>query len=50
MFLPDFFEKIFSHSEHFVENKKEGNHLLQGLVNMLDGLEQTCLNPIFFLV
>ena len=38
----------FCHSEHFVENAKDVNHLVQGLVNIIDGVEQTSLNPIFF--
>ena len=38
---------ISCHSEHFVENEKDGNHLVQGLMNML---EYISLNSIFFLV
>ena len=47
-FSPDLLEKIFCHSEHFVEKEKSENHLLQGLVTMVDGVEQTSQNPIFF--
>ena len=48
MFSPDL-EKIFCHSQHFVENKKDGNHLVPVLVNVVDGVEQTSLNSIFFI-
>ena len=44
-------EKIFCNLEHFVEKEKEGNHSLQGLVNIVsgvNGIEKTTLNPIFF--
>ena len=41
-------EEIFCYSEHFVENEKDGDHSVQGQVNMLDGVEQTSLNPVFF--
>ena len=47
MFSPDL-EKICNHSEHFVDKEKDANHLVQGLVNMVDGVEQTTLNPIIF--
>ena len=39
----------FCHSEHFVDNKKDRSHLVQDLVNMVDWVEQTSLNPMFFL-
>ena len=39
---------MFCYSEHFVENEKDINHLVKGLVNMMDGVEKTRLNPIFF--
>ena len=42
-------EIIVCHSEHFVNKEKDGNHLLQDLVNTVDGVEQTSLNPFFFL-
>ena len=29
-------EKIFCHSEHFVEKDKVGSHLVQGFVNIVD--------------
>ena len=38
-FSPDLLGKIFCHSEHFVKNEKDGNHLVQGLMNMVDGVE-----------
>ena len=41
-------DKIFRHSKHFVENEKDGNHLVQGLRNMMDEVEQTNQNPVFF--
>ena len=47
MFLPDLHENFFSHSEHFVENEKDENHLVQSLVNMASGVEQNSLNIIF---
>ena len=34
--------------EHFVEKEKDGKHLVQGLMNMVDGAEETSLNQIFF--
>ena len=39
---------IFCHSDYFVENEKDGNNLVQGLVNMVYGVEQTSLYSIFF--
>ena len=36
MFSPDLFEKIFYHLEHFVENKKDGNHFIYGLVDRVE--------------
>ena len=48
-FSPDLLENIFWNVEHIVENEKDGNHLVHGLMNMMDGVEQTSLNPIFFL-
>ena len=39
---------MFHHLEHFVEKEKGGNHLVQGLVNMVDGAQPTNVNPIFF--
>ena len=45
----DLLKKIFCYSEYFAENKKDGNHLVQDLVNMLNGTEQTSLNLTFFL-
>ena len=36
MFSPNFLWKNFSYSKYFAENKKDGNSLLQGLVNMMD--------------
>ena len=46
MFLSDRLEKI-CYSEHFVKNEKDGYHLVQDLVNMVDGVEQTSLYPVF---
>ena len=46
-FSPDL-GKFFFHSDHFLENEKDGNHSVQGMINMLDGVEQTRLYPIFF--
>ena len=40
---------FFCRSENFIENKKDGNPLVQGLVNMVDEVEQTSLYLIFFL-
>ena len=48
MFSPDLLKEFFSYSKHFIENEKGGNHLVKGLVNMVYGVEQTWLNPIFF--
>ena len=48
MFSPYFLEKIFCHSENFVKKEKYGNQLVPGLVNMLDEIEQTSRNSIFF--
>ena len=45
-----FLSKFFCHSEYFLENKKDRNHLVQGLINIVDGVEQTQLNPICFLL
>ena len=50
MFSPDFFQRYFCYSEHFVEKKKDGNHFMQRLVNMVEEVEKTSLNPAFFLV
>ena len=37
--------KKFCHSEHFVENEKKNRYnLVQGLLNMMDGMEQTECN------
>ena len=47
MFSPDF-EKHFCYADPFLENQKNGNHFLLGLVNMMDEVEQICLNLIFF--
>ena len=47
-FRHDFLERVFYHSEHFVENEKYGNHLGQGLVNIVDGVEETSLKAILF--
>ena len=38
----------FSPSNHNVDNEKDENHLMQVLMNMVDGVEQTRLNPVFF--
>ena len=48
MFSPDLLEKIFCHLEHFFDNEKDGNHLVQGLVNMVNGVEQMSRNSVFF--
>ena len=32
-----------------MKNEKDGNYLVQGLMSMVDGIEQLSLNPIFFL-
>ena len=47
MVSPDLLKKICRHSENFVEKVKDGNHLVQGLLNMI-GVEQINLNLIFF--
>ena len=47
MFSP--WDNLFSFRA-FSREEKDRNHLLQGLVNMVDGVEQTSLNEIFFLV
>ena len=47
MFSPDLV-KIVCQSENFIENEKGGNQFMQSLVNMMDGVEQTSLNIIFF--
>ena len=47
-FSPDLLEKICCPSEHFVENEKEGNQLVYGLLNIVDGIEQKSQNSIFF--
>ena len=49
MFLSNLGKK-FSHSKHFVKNRKDENHLMQVLRNMVNGVEQTSLHPIFFLL
>ena len=43
-------EKAFRHSKYFVENEKDGNHLVLSLVNMIDRVERkkNSLKPIFF--
>ena len=47
MFSPDV-QKIFCRSLNFAENENDENDLGQGLINMVDGVEQTSLNLIFF--
>ena len=47
MFSPDLLEKIILHSEHFL-NEKDRNHLSQGFLNMVDGIEKTSLKHLFF--
>ena len=32
---------MFTHSEYFVVKVKDGNHVMQKLVNMVDGVEQS---------
>ena len=48
MFSSALLQKVFCHSEHLVENKKDENHMLQDLVNIVEGVEQISLNPLFF--
>ena len=40
---------MFCYEEHFEENEKDRNHLVQGVMNIVDGVEQTNLNSIFSL-
>ena len=42
--------KIFCLSEHFVEKEKVGNYFVQGLVNMVDGVEKRALIHYLLLV
>ena len=46
-FSPDLLEK-FCLFGHCLEKEKYGNHLVQGLVNMVDKVEETNRNPIFY--
>ena len=39
--------RIFCNIDHFAENEKDGYYLVQDLVNIVDGVEHTSLNPIF---
>ena len=48
MFSPYLLKKI-SYSAHFVEKEKDESHLVQGLLNMVDGVEQTRQFQIFSL-
>ena len=41
--------KNINHSEHFIEKEKNGNHLVQGVVNMVDGVNRSTKKTILFL-
>ena len=49
-FNKNFLRKILSFIAFCREQKKDGNHSVKALVNMVDGVEQVNLNSISFIV
>ena len=45
---PNHPKKVFCHLEHFIEDKKDGNHFLYVLEITVDRLQHNNVNPIFF--